>query len=123
MYFSVKLVLFPQYNSQTLDPLCRTVTPDSWYDNAVIHFMCAEREIDQEFKLPSTFSVNKVSVFLKFLNLKSLSLTLVLCLFQAGKFDMVPTLINLVAAFTSIGLVGISALRILQFLSCILPSF
>lgn len=29
------------------------------------------------------------------------------CLFQAGKFDTVPTLINLVAAFTSVGLVGI----------------
>lgn len=30
-------------------------------------------------------------------------------LLQAGKFNTVPTLINLVAAFTSIGLVGISA--------------
>lgn len=29
-----------------------------------------------------------------------------ICLFQAGKFDTVPTLINLVAAFTSVGLVG-----------------
>lgn len=45
------------------------------------------------------------------LDLNSLSLTLVFCLVQAGKFDTVPTLINLVAAFTSIGLVGISGLK------------
>lgn len=45
------------------------------------------------------------------LDLNSLRLTLVLCLVQAGKFDTVPTLINLVAAFTSIGLVGISGFK------------
>lgn len=37
-----------------------------------------------------------------------LSASPALCLFQAGKFDTVPTLINLVAAFTSVGLVGVS---------------
>lgn len=43
-------------------------------------------------------------------------------LFQAGKFDMVPTLINLVAAFTSIGLVGLSHADEIVFLS-ILSAF
>lgn len=32
------------------------------------------------------------------------------CLHQAGKFDTIPTLINLVAAFTSVGLVRPSIL-------------
>lgn len=32
------------------------------------------------------------------------------CLLQAGKFDTIPTLINLVAAFTSVGLVRFSVL-------------
>lgn len=53
-----------------------------------------------------------IIVLFIFFNVVLFLLALALGLIQAGKFDTVPTLINLVAAFTSIGLVRFSGFKI-----------